>query len=384
MPATTYMVVDPRHDHSFRIPRPDLSVKLGVPDACTQCHTGRGAGWAARQVEAWYGHAPRGYQRYAEAFGAASTGAPAAADLLTGVARDADQPAIARATALQRLGDLSTADAVGAARDAARDDDPLVRRAAVGVLGRADPALRIELLAPLLDDTVRVVRMEAARALAGAPRDRLTDAQRAALGRGLAEYVAGEQFNADRPESHVNLARLYAAEGRMTDAEAALRSALTVTAGFVPASVNLADLYRATGRDAEGERVLRDALEREPRSAAARHALGLLLARQRRLAEALVELETAARLAPERARYGYVHAVALHETGHAKPAVAALARVLERHPYDRDTLAALVGYTREQNDFRQALVYARRLVEIEPANAEVHALVQRLEIETRR
>jgi Flp pilus assembly protein TadD len=130
--------------------------------------------------------------------------------------------------------------------------------------------------------------------------------------------------------------------------------------------------------------VLRDALEREPRSAAARHALGLLLARQRRLAEALVELETAARLAPERARYGYVHAVALHETGHAKPAVAALARVLERHPYDRDTLAALVGYTREQNDFRQALVYARRLVEIEPANAEVHALVQRLEIETRR
>jgi 1-acyl-sn-glycerol-3-phosphate acyltransferase len=65
-------------------------------------------------------------------------------------------------------------------------------------------------------------------------------------------------------------------------------------------------------------------------------------------------------------------------------AVAALARVLERHPYDRDTLAALVGYTREQNDFRQALVYARRLVQIEPANAEVHALVQRLEIETRR
>src|SRR6266545_214278 len=58
MPTTTYMVVDPRHDHSFRVPRPDLSVKLGVPNPCTRCHAGRPAEWAARQVESWYGHAP--------------------------------------------------------------------------------------------------------------------------------------------------------------------------------------------------------------------------------------------------------------------------------------------------------------------------------------
>ena len=35
MPAKTYMGVDPRRDHSFRIPRPDLAVTLDVPDACT-------------------------------------------------------------------------------------------------------------------------------------------------------------------------------------------------------------------------------------------------------------------------------------------------------------------------------------------------------------
>lgn len=38
MPATTYMEVDPRRDHSLRVPRPDLSVKFGVPNACTGCH----------------------------------------------------------------------------------------------------------------------------------------------------------------------------------------------------------------------------------------------------------------------------------------------------------------------------------------------------------
>src|SRR5205807_5929242 len=35
---TTYMDVDPRRDHSFRVPRPDLSVRLGTPNACTRCH----------------------------------------------------------------------------------------------------------------------------------------------------------------------------------------------------------------------------------------------------------------------------------------------------------------------------------------------------------
>jgi tetratricopeptide (TPR) repeat protein len=378
MPATTYMVVDPRHDHSFRVPRPDLSMTLGVPSACTRCHAGRPAEWAARQAEAWYGRTPRGYHRYAEALHAGAIGAPGAAELLVGVATDIDQPAIARATALQRLATVPGAAAVGAGRAGAKDADPLVRRAAVSALERADPAQRIAILAPLLDDPVRTVRMEAARGLADAPRDRLTEAQRPALDRGLAEYVAAERFNADRPESHVNLGLLYAAQQRIADAEAALRTALEVNPQFAPAAVNLADLFRATGRDGEGERVLRAALEREPRSAAAHHALGLLLVRRQRLPEAVAELDTAARLAPESARYGYVHAVALHETNGAKPAVEALSRVLARHPYDRETLAALVNYTGKLGDPRQALRYARRLAELEPANTDVHWLVERL------
>jgi predicted CXXCH cytochrome family protein len=384
MPATTYMVIDPRHDHSFRVPRPDLSVTLGVPNACTRCHAGRPAGWAARQVKVWYGRAPSGYQRYGEALRAASIGAPRASDLLEGVARDADQPPIARASALERLRHASSVGVVDVARAGVRDGDPLVRRAAVSALERADPALRIDLLAPLLDDAVRAVRMQAARALAGAPRDRLTETQRAALDRGLAEYIAAEQFNADRPESHLNLSLLYAALGRLTEAEAALQVALAVDPRFVPASVNLADLYHATGRDAEGEQVLRDALERDRRSAAARHALGLLLVRQKRMPEAMAELEAAARLAPENARYGYVYAVALQEAGRAKRAGETLARVLARHPYDRETLAALAAQAGRQGDPRQALIYARRLAELDPANPDVRRLVERLEIETRR
>jgi cytochrome c553 len=38
MPPKKFMVIDPRHDHSIRIPRPDLSVELGTPNACNNCH----------------------------------------------------------------------------------------------------------------------------------------------------------------------------------------------------------------------------------------------------------------------------------------------------------------------------------------------------------
>jgi hypothetical protein len=75
--------------------------------------------------------------------------------------------------------------------------------------------------------------------------------------------------------------------------------------------------------------------------------LGLLPVRQK-LAEAMPELEVAARLVPESARCGYVYAVGRSGTGHPKQALEALERVLARHPYDRDTLSALVAYAREQ------------------------------------
>ncbi len=376
MPATTYMVVDPRRDHSFRIPRPDLSVTLGVPNACTRCHEDRPAEWAARHVEAWYGRAPRGHQRYAEALHAGSTGAPGSVEQLLAIARDGAHPAIARASALARLAPGPAApDAV---RTSLKDPDALVRRAAARALEGAEPALRLELLTPLLDDTVRAVRLEAARALASVPGERLTQTQRAALDRGLAEYVAAQRFDADRPESHLNLGLLYAVQQRPVDAEAALKTALELDPGFAPAAVNLADLYRATGRDADGERILRAAVAHDPRGAAVHHALGLLLVRQRRRAEAIAELEAAARLEPESARYGYVYAVALHDTGRPTPARQALARVLSRHPYDADTLSAAAAYALEQGDTDQALVHARRLAELQPANAEARRLVERL------
>ena len=103
MPVSTYMVVDKRHDHSLRVPRPDISVKLGTPNACNNCHADKSAQWAADTIEQWHGPTRKGSQNYAEAFQASWTDRSDAAALLAVVAASPTVPAIARASALSEL-----------------------------------------------------------------------------------------------------------------------------------------------------------------------------------------------------------------------------------------------------------------------------------------
>jgi predicted CXXCH cytochrome family protein len=378
MPATTYMVVDPRRDHSLRVPRPDLSVTLGVPNPCTGCHADRPAAWAARTVEGWYGHAPSGLQQFAGALAAGTQGAPGAQRLLTALIADRSQPAIARASAIERLERWPTPATLTAARGALDDPSSLVRRAAVHALADADPRTRAQLVAPRLDDAVRAVRLEAAAALAGVPPDALPAASRAAEGRATAELAAALALNADRPEAHLSLAAMYAKQGAPDRAEAELQRARSIDPAFAPASVNLADLYRLQGRDPAAESVLREALTRTPRAPALWHALGLVLVRERRLSEAIDALGAAARLDPDDPRSGYVYAVALHDAGQRQQALHELSRVLGRHPYDRDSLAAGVAFHREVGDLRSALRCAEQLAAIDPQDPAATAAVNEL------
>ena len=176
MPTTTYMVVDPRHDHSMRIPRPDLSVTLGVPNACTNYHTKRTARWAADAIAKWTGKAPAGYQ------------------------------------------------------------------------------------------------------------------------------------------------------------------------------------------------VLHGGVAKAPTDAPLHHALGLVMVRQKRYPDALKELTEAARLDPANARYAYVQAVALNDTGQAQQSLKVLQAALRRQPYDRELLSALAIYTARAGNRETALDYVKQLRELDPDN----------------
>lgn len=365
MPVRTYMVVDDRHDHSFRVPRPDESVRSGAPNACNDCHKDKGAQWAASAIESWHGPQRKGFQTYAPAFAAARASSPDGARLLVAAANDRAAPGISRATALSELAAHMSPAAIAAARANLTNADPMVRIAALDVLEAAPAAQIWPLAAPLLSDPVRGVRIRAASVLAALPPAMQPAGDRRAFESAASEFIAAQKLNADRPESRTGLGTFYLRQGRVGEAEAEYKAALRLSPQFAPAAVNLADLYRASNREAEGLETLRAALQTSPRNAALLHALGLALVRAKTQPEdALRALEQAAALAPENARYGYVHAVALHSMGRRDDATKALQHVLSRHPGDRETLAALISFEQEAGDPAAALGYAERLFAI--------------------
>ena len=82
-----------RRDHSMRVPRPDQSVALGVPNACNQCHTKQDAKWAAAAVRGWLGRDATGFQAFAPTFHAAEAGQAGATASLATIANDLAQRA---------------------------------------------------------------------------------------------------------------------------------------------------------------------------------------------------------------------------------------------------------------------------------------------------
>ena len=369
MPTKTYMQIDVRHDHSLRIPRPDLSVKLGTPNACNACHAKKTPQWAADAIHGWTGRAPTGYQTFAEALQAATAEASGARGALMTVIDNPAQPALVRASAIERLGRMPSPSSLPSLTRAINDPDALVRLAAVEVIGSGDIATRIRYLPRMLSDPVRSVRIEAARALA-VPGTQIPAADRDAFVKAIGEYIAVQTYNADRPEGRMNLGNLHAARGDTERAAAEFRKALEIDPTSVEARVNLADLYRAQRDEAKAEAVLRQGIAISPRSAALHYALGLTFVRAKRTADSLRELSEAARLAPDNARFAYVYAVALHDAGRSKEALQLLRGALKEHPNDRDVLFGLAHYSAAAGQREAALGYAKILTELDPENPD--------------
>lgn len=378
MPTATFMGVDARHDHSMRIPRPDRSVLIGAPNACNKCHTDKPARWAQDAVKAWYPSSKPGFQDFAEAFDLADRRAPGAQSALFKVATENTASGIARASALARMASFPSPEAVIIAAKALAIDDPAVRTSAIAVIAGADPATRRAYLPTMLRDSSQLVRMSAARALVGEPEVGMSVDDRAAFSKALAEYVDGQLFNAERPESHANLGNLYRDQGKLNEARAAFLKALDLDRSFVGASVGLADIERLAGDERAAENVLRNGLAANLESGAIAHALGLSLIRQKRTSEAMTYLAQAARLSPEDARFSYVLAVALHDTGKNAEATATLKDALARHPYDRDLLLAMISFEVEAGHVTSALERAELLAQLEPTDPQVAQLLASL------
>ena len=380
MPEKSYMLVDPRRDHSLRIPRPDLSAEFGTPDACTQCHQDQDSAWASHHFRDWYPDPAPQFQTWTSAFIAARNGNPAAGQMLVELIKQADVPAIARATAVLELEPFLDAQTAAGLQTALSDDSPLVRMAAVRVLEALPPEAALPYGGHLLQDDFLVVRLEAASVLAGAPRNQMNVDGRALLDQAVADYVKSQRLHADRPENRVNLGNLYVSMRQPLNAEQEFRAALELESDFTPAFINLADLYRAQRRDDAVLEILQAGLEKDPGSAALHHSLGLALVRQGQETAALSLLSRAAEIDPSNARFAYVAGVAMNSAGNPEEAIAVLQAALAQHPGNAQILFALVTINRDLGQITRAREWAAKLLALNPANQQARALLNSLKM----
>ena len=343
MPVRTYMVVDDRRDHGFRVPEPGLSQRLGVPNTCTQCHQDKDADWAADTLESW-GAGDRIRAGHAPVLAAAWSGDATALPSLLALAGDEGQPEMLRASAALASSEFPAQETLVTVAGLLQSDSSLVRAAAVQSLDWLPPDRRHSILRDLVNDPSKAVRTAVARQLASVRPDVLPGADAAALTALRTEYLQTLRLNADLPEEQMNLGLFLAESGDSVAAEGAYRKALELSPAFVPAMLNLADLYRANGLDNKARPLLERAMKVAPGDPAPQHAMGLLLVRQGELGAAVGYLGQAATLAPNDIRYGYVHAVARWENGDRQGAVSALEALLEAHPGNRELIMALASY----------------------------------------
>ncbi|MCA9145321.1 MAG: tetratricopeptide repeat protein [Planctomycetaceae bacterium] len=400
MPETTYMAVDERRDHSLRIPRPDLSVKIGTPNACTRCHLDRAKlpenkrekftqyadwlvaaesddqvrtaldevdQWSANFFRQWYGEKDDLETHFANTIAKARTGELEAAHDLAAIAKNKRLPNIVRATSLYELGQYAPADVIETAEKLLADKDPQVRTTAVANLQLVnDDSQLMRLLLPLLEDPIRSVRTEAARVLARVPRQAMNGGQRRLLQAALDEFKEGVLVNNDRAAAHLTLGVVYESMGDVRAAEAAYQTAIRVEPHVTGPRTNLAALLERQAEEAENNA---RRIAQQNREAAIESIM-----ESQKLRERVAELRKGelpllgrdAKLAPDNAAIQYRYGLSLYLHGEADEALAALTNAVRLEPNTPDFVLALALLYRQRGDLPNAMEQIERMLELRP------------------
>ncbi len=425
MPTTTYMDVHVRHDHSLRIPRPDLSLELGTPNACTACHISdtklpmeqrptsptpnrpvEYADWLAavrdknfvvrdelRRIDTWCNAACDkwfGSQRKKPAhFGAAMAAAfeenPQARDLLLKVVKDREVPAIARSSASLELSAYApsgdgTSELFLTFKDLINDREPMVRAAAItGLQSGPDETVR-KALVPLLKDPSTFVRGEAARALARYPESDFRMSEPIVRQTELTHFLEGLMVMNDRAGSHLQAGILFEELQDTTRAREYYQNALRIEPRTTGPRGQLAELLQriAAGIEQQAMSMLQSGQQAQARPLF--EELGILQAEAARLrAEELTLLERDARLLPAFAPLQSRLGSARLSQGWIREGESALEMAVRLAPRSPGVLFSWGSWLRDRGRFEEALVVAEQLCLVRPEEPAFRELRKELQ-----
>lgn len=376
MPGRYYMEVDFRRDHSFRVPRPDLSKEFDTPNACNNCHEQQSPEWAAEAIERWYG--PERPDHFSEILAKANAKGSEATPDLEQLIADTSQPDIARATAVWYLGQFPTGQSVKLLEQTINDESPLVRNSTARALAALPENMKQPVLQDALDDSIRAVRIAGAEGLAEFSAAGIAFNLKRHFNEALQEYKQYLDVNQYFPQGQMNRGQFFEKRRAFRKAMEAYQKALEKDPYFNPARLNLAYLYNRQGNNAEAEKLLKIVIDQEPQYGPAWYSLALLMAEQNQLDQALPIFEKASELMPENARVRYNWAISLQRLNKPDKAEQAYLEAIERAPENPDYRYGICTLYIQQEQYTQALPHARKLAELQPDNPQGQELLQRI------
>lgn len=366
MPAQYYMGIDFRPDHSLRVPRPDLTVKLNVPNACNSCHEDNTPQWAEEYMVKWYGEQKK--EHYGEIFSAALKGNKKASQKLITMISDPLYSEIVRATAVYYLSNLNDPSSMESVKSALNDNEALVRLAAVRGFSSPNSDDFINSLAPMLNDPIKTVRINVSNHLNNIPNLDHSDKRLKELERVSKEYKKSILYMADFPSGRYNLGNFYFARKKHVKAKNNYIEAIKMDEKFIPAKMNLAMLYYSEGNLDEVEKIYLDIIQEEPELSETYYNLGLLYAEQKKFEKAAKYLELAAKKITENYRIYYNLGLIYQQLKQNKNAEESFLKALDKQSDDPGILHALADHYIKTGEPKKAKRFALELKENFPQN----------------
>jgi tetratricopeptide (TPR) repeat protein len=376
MPGRHYMVNDYRPDHSFRVPRPDLSVKYDVPNACNTCHDDQSAQWASDWVNEWYGKEREFH--FSEVLLRAANHESSPEEIAHLVSIDT-VPDIAKATAVYYLENYGGPQAQQVLLNSLNHPSFLVRRTAIEGLGMYNPEENKEHFIHMLSDTARVVRLAAFNALAGmdissSPAEIITQYNKV-----NEEFFSNHRNNADFPGEKMHMAQYYHRSGQTGLAQQYYEETLKKDNYQNMARMNLAVIYNSQNQNQRAVALLKKVVEQEPDYDHAYYSLGLLYAEMNKADSAVFYLKECTQVNHQNAAAYYNLGLLYQQQSEKQKAENTFLEGLKNNPGNERMLYAISHFYVQEQKREQAKRYARELVRLFPGRQEYIQLLQMAE-----
>ena len=377
MPGKYFMGNDYRHDHSFRVPRPDLSVKYGTPNACNNCHGDKSGQWAADAVSKWYGPT-RKYHFAEDLIPGSRIGSNSELHLLN-LLRNTAIPNIIKATAAFYLADIPTQNSLNALLGCLKEKDPQIRYRALRSLVNFDPRGWLNAAAPLLQDQVRAVRVAAADMFLTMPADQLPSGYAAALSAAKNDLMDYLYSQADFASGNIMLGDYYMRLQDNPNAEKFYLRGLKKDSLLNLARLNLSVVYNLEGKNEQALQVLKTAEKIDPLNERIYYNIALLYNEMQDTRNALINFEKAVQLKSPNPRLYYNYGLLLLNTDVQK-AEAILQKGLTFSDQDASLHYALAYLYLKQKQHYKAINHALILKKVDPNNPEYTSIFSELKI----